>query len=465
MKEEKLLDAIGLVGDDLVEKAKATNHKLKKKRKIKKILYSSVAAVLAVILYVTAIHTGKKSSIELYANIIYETEYPEALRDDARWSFEREYEAANIDKTEFLKKTIGEFMDEAGEENMIYSPLSAYMALGMLAETTDGNSRRQLLELLGNESVEELRKEAEFIWKLNYIDEDITKSKLASSMWLEKGVDFNKDTLKNISEKYYASSYRVSMESEDFTKAIGEWINGQTGNMLEEQTDSIEAAPNTFLVLMNTLYFEADWSEEFKEEDTKAGVFKGTAGEEKCDFMYQRDAMTYYVGDNFTAVDHWFKDAGGWMTYILPNEGVTTSQLFNDMQAVEFMADKYSLWDDRKSVYVNLTVPKFDVESQIDLQQGLKELGVTDVFDFDKSDFSKLTDEGEAAVGSILQGARVGIDEKGCIAATHTEVDVNLRGGSTAEEEIDFVLDRPFIFVLCSNSGMPLFVGVVNQMD
>ena len=31
------------------------------------------------------------------------------------------------------------------------------------------------------------------------------------------------------------------------------------------------------------------------------------------------------------------------------------------------------------------------------------------------------------------------------------------------EDEIDFVLDRPFLFVITGAQGLPLFVGVVNQ--
>jgi len=30
-------------------------------------------------------------------------------------------------------------------------------------------------------------------------------------------------------------------------------------------------------------------------------------------------------------------------------------------------------------------------------------------------------------------------------------------------EEVDFVADRPFLFVITGRDGLPLFVGVVNQ--
>lgn len=72
------------------------------------------------------------------------------------------------------------------------------------------------------------------------------------------------------------------------------------------------------------------------------------------------------------------------------------------------------------------SVPKFDVSSDLELTDALKALGVTDVFDFDKSDFSPLIDEEKfdesVAVTKVQHAARVKIDEKGCEAAAFTAV-------------------------------------------
>jgi serine protease inhibitor len=54
------------------------------------------------------------------------------------------------------------------------------------------------------------------------------------------------------------------------------------------------------------------------------------------------------------------------------------------------------------------------------------------------------------------------IDEEGCTAAAYT---VMLAAGAARppEEKVDFVLDRPFLFVINGQDGQPLFVGIVNQ--
>ena len=68
------------------------------------------------------------------------------------------------------------------------------------------------------------------------------------------------------------------------------------------------------------------------------------------------------------------------------------------------------------SAEIHWSVPKFDVDSNLELTDALKALGVTDVFDFDKSDFSPLIDEEKfdesVAVTQVQHAARVKVDER-----------------------------------------------------
>ena len=105
----------------------------------------------------------------------------------------------------------------------------------------------------------------------------------------------------------------------------------------------------------------------------------------------------------------------------------------------------------------------FDVASNMSLKDGLYRLGVTDVFDQENSDFTPLVGDMEGVfMSQASHAARVMADEEGCIAAAYT-VMAMAGAGMPPEEEMDFVLDRPFIFVITSDSGLPLFAGIVNQ--
>ena len=121
---------------------------------------------------------------------------------------------------------------------------------------------------------------------------------------------------------------------------------------------------------------------------------------------------------------------------------------------------------ENKTYQVNLSVPKFDVEGEQDLVEGLMGLGVTDVFDAGRSDFTPLTEEVEQLeVSEITHAARVKVDEEGCEAAAYTVIMMEASAEWEQEEEKDFVVDRPFLFYISNGNGLPLFAGVVNQME
>ena len=362
----------------------------------------------------------------------------------------------------FFKASIKEFLSTTNGENRVYSPLNVFMALSMLAELTDGNSRAQILDLLGSESIEALREQASAVWNANYCDDGALTSVLANSIWLSKDIAFVQSTMDTLAEKYYASSFRGEMGSDEFNKALQNWLNEQTGGLLKDQAGKLTLDAETILALATTIYYKARWSDEFSEERNSEGIFHSENGDLKCTFMNRSSMDKYYYSDRFSAVAKPL-EGSGYMYFILPDEGVSADDLLSDEKTYELFLPN-GAGCDNKYVLVNLSVPKFDVASDISLTDGLKALGVTDVFDFEKSDFSPMTtDTDEIAVKKAEHAARVKIDEEGVTAAAFTVM--AMCGSGMPEETVDFVLDRPFIFVITGADGMPLFTGVVNQPE
>lgn len=117
-------------------------------------------------------------------------------------------------------------------------------------------------------------------------------------------------------------------------------------------------------------------------------------------------------------------------------------------------------WENKKYMKVNLSVPKFDIQAKQNLRSGFENMGITDLFQYGTADFSEAF-EGPVFMTAANQAVRVEIDEQGVKAAAYIE----LPGAGAAqppEEIIDFVLDRPFLFII-SDSGIPLFTGTVNE--
>lgn len=484
-KSEKLFDAITDIRDDQVEWAEG--HKPRRGRWWP----AAVAAVLVVAVLggVLLRPGGEGSPLVTSAYAIAEAEYPEmapypnemefvdektgefdndAFRKvyDTWWEDQKaqrrpEGYAGGLEG--FFAASIQEFLSGAEGENKVYSPVNVYMALAMLAELTDGNSRQQILDLLGSGSIEALRAQAGDVWNANYRNDGATTCVLASSVWLNENVSFVQKTMDTLARNYYASSYQGEMGSEEFNRALQNWLNEQTGGLLEEQAGQITMDPDTILALATTIYFRATWTNEFSESRTEPDVFHAAVGDVTCDFMHQSGSKTYYWGDNFSAVAQGFENIGGSMWFILPDEGVSVDELLRDEQTLEFLlAD--GEWENSKYLIVNLSVPKFDVTSQMELGEGLRALGVTDVFDYVVSDFSPMTeDTDEVYVSTAQHDARVVIDEEGCTAAAYAVFMAATGAAMPPEEEIDFMVDRPFLFAVTGADGVPLFVGVVNR--
>lgn len=479
MKPEELFDAIGLAEDTMIENA---NKAKKKKLYQRKPFYGIVAAVLVAAMGIGILAKGMPGKPVKKAYAITEAVYPELhqmpyeedyMENDDWDAFDeaydiwradkdklREYYDASIDLTSFYKTGMKEFLSGREGENTIYSPLNLYMALAMLAEVTEGESRAQVLSVLGVASIEQLRKDVVSVWNSNYSDDGQVTSILANSLWLNENISYKKESLALLADTYYASSFSGNPEEEAYSQALRDWLNEQTGDLLKDAVEGVALNPSTVVALASTIYFKARWSNEFSEAWTKPDVFYGET-ETTCDFMNQSNSGTYYWGEQFSAVSKRFHDYRGGceMTFVLPDEGITPEELLSDPEVTEFLFGN-GVWENQKGLTINLSVPKFDVNSDIDLTGGLQNLGITDVFSPTEADFSGITDE-PAYVTGATHSARVMIDEEGCTAAAFT---LMLCGGAMPpEDEVDFVLNRPFLFMITSETGMPLFIGIVNQ--
>lgn len=361
---------------------------------------------------------------------------------------------------EFYLETIPEFLRGAEGKNRIYSPLNVYMALAMLAETTAGKTQTQILNILHTETLESLRDKAKTLWNANYCDDGTVTSLLASSVWLSDSVQYNKEVLETLAATYYASSFSGEMGSEQYNKSLQEWLNDQTGDLLKEQASNISLDPITVFALATTVNFQAKWVDEFNSSQTEEELFHTETGEISCEFMKQSDNSEYYWGEKFSAVYRNLQNSGT-MLFILPDEEITAEELLADEETLNFMTD-YRSWENSKSMTINQSIPKFDVASNFDFRELLKNLGATDVLSMEKADFTPLTMEPDVHLHQATHAARVMIDEEGCQAVAFTVMESN--GSSMPpEEEIDFVLNRPFLFVIYGQDRQPLVVGIVNQ--
>ena len=374
---------------------------------------------------------------------------------DRHWSEER---LSGSDY--FTEQSVSVMLAGLNGGNRVYSPLNIYMALGMLAEITDGESREQVLALLGSDNIEALRAEVKAIWESEYRDDELLTVLPAASVWLRDGEDYKQDALKHLAEDFYASAFSGPMGDESYNRALRDWVNERTNHLLEEQAEGLKMSSDTVIALLTTLYFKGAWSDEFSESATESETFHAEAGDKEADFMRGTRTMYYYRGERFGAVYLSMNGPAG-MWLILPDEGTSLQELIDSGEAAAFLSGR-SDWD-REKYIVHLSLPKFDVSVDMSLIDALQAMGVKDVFDPNASDFSPLSDK-QLMVSDAEHAARVIIDEKGCEAAAFTAIMVAEGAEWNPEEppEMDFVLDRPFLFAVTGRDSV-LFLGAISD--
>lgn len=364
--------------------------------------------------------------------------------------------------TPFLTATVPAILGGSEGKNLVYSPLSMYTALAMLAETAGGETRAEALALLGSEDMVSLRQTVSDLWNANYRDDGTMTRTLAASLWLNASVPFQQETVDALAEYHHAASYRVEMGTEKANAALRKWLNDNTLNLLTEQSAAISLPSDTVAAIATTVAFSARWAGEFYEGNNTEDVFHAPDGDVNVTYMRADRRDTLYWGERFQAIRLSF-DMDGAMWIILPDEGVTPEALLNDADALALLTGQGC--ENARNLLIHMSIPKFDVTSQVELSQQLKSLGVRSAFDMETADFTPLTSEDlDVYLSRVQHDARVVIDEEGCKAAAYTVMMLAAGAAPPQQiEEIDFVVDRPFLFVITGAGELPLFVGVVNN--
>ena len=400
-----------------------------------------------------------------YVSLFGKIDYDRYYEDMNAWS--EYFSSVRLEKNEadglitYFSKTAREFLLSDGDKNAVYSPLNLYFALGMLAEITDGETRQQILSLLGHEDIDTLRTEAGRILNASYRDEGAQTCLFAASVWLNKLVSFKEETLKNVSAHYFADAFSAEMGAHQTDAALRAWINENTKNLLSESVKDLSLDADTVIALVTSVYFSARWSGGFSENATYEEIFHSVGGDISCDFMHKNSDGTAYFGKNFLAAEYAFENGGG-MWFFLPDEGVSPETLLSDDALIRTVMHPEE-FENQKRLLIRASVPKFDVSKQTDLIAGLKNLGVINAFNENLSDFTPLCDDSKnLEVSKAQHDARVIIDEEGALAAAYTIISVLPTSAMPPADEIEFRLDRPFVFVISTADDLPLFIGIVN---
>lgn len=336
------------------------------------------------------------------------------------------------------------------ERNGMFSPLSLFIALSGFAELTDGVTKDEVMNVLGLTNQDILREGNQLLYRKLSYENDISTFSIANSIWLRNNAQYNEAPLRVLRDKYYSSSYGVDFSSMNDKQKMNDWVLKQTrGRLGEDMFNNL--TEETFLVLINTLYFIDEWVTQF---DKDYNTFSNFGEIENVEYMNNTQMGSAFKTDKYEFGELSFKN-GFKIKFLMPNEDVSFNSILESPNKLK------EAFGYKSFLTTELTVklPKFTYKSSFDLNGYLKHLGLELIFSGYQADFSPITKQ-KLFLSEIFQETFINIDEDGGEAAAVTAG--VCRSTSVTIPLSILILDRPFIYAICSGD-LPIFVGVVNN--
>ncbi len=354
-----------------------------------------------------------------------------------------------------LWKTLPKF--ENPDKNYFISPLSLEIALGMLLNGADGNTKAEIQKVLGleNESIEGINAfYKELIEKLPQTDPKVINT-IANAIWQDKNFAAEQSFTDILAKDFQAKLYVDDFSNQATVQKINSWAAANTNNKVPKVIDQID--PSMVMILLNALYFKGDWTEQFKVENTKKAIFNGTLVKKSVDMMTKTENIAYADMGEYQMVELPYGNEKYVMQVILPKTA-KVEDLVNRLSAAS-LADAEAKLKPTKIIF---ELPKFKTESSIKLNEILKSMGMSSAFT-SNADFSKIMKPaGKLQVGFVKQDTYIAVDEKGTEAAAVTSIGVVVTSIPVYPE---FICNKPFAYIIKEKtSSAIMFVGKVSNL-
>lgn len=336
------------------------------------------------------------------------------------------------------------------DKNSVVSPLSIKLAMLMIANGAEGETRKEITDAyeltepleIYNERIKEL---------LCYYASpcpDGSVVNISNSIWFNTDMatdgctDFTPPYKRELKNHFYAEAGNVTNDT--YKPTIDGWVSDKTQGLITEIVPDGETALTAHV---NTVYMKARWAEPFSKSETEKEVFYNADGSEtETDFMCQENRYFYYRDADRQAV--LIPYGNGTAMYIVRGNADNFESLIDSIRAEE----NYRL--------VSLAIPKFKLEYRAYINDVMDNMGIKKVFGSNAELEPMLgADAPEGGMSAPLHKAVIDVDEDGTTAAAVTYIS---KGGSAmpGDERIySFTADKPFSYFIVGRNNEVLFAG------
>ncbi len=346
-------------------------------------------------------------------------------------------------------------------KNVLVSPLSVTLALGMTANGARGETLDGFVKTLGLTGADQATNNASYENLIASLKRESlgVQLEIANAIFARAGVKFNQPFLDDNAKSFNAGTQVLDFDDPATVDAINAWVKEKT----QEKIDSIikEISPNTLMFLINAVYFKGEWTTKFDKELTANHPFTIAGGGTKDHPLMYRNGDFIHVRPGyfgkFEAVSLPFGESKAMrMLILLPNADVTVDDVVNGLED-DKLAQLISLdYESEGELYL----PRFEIDFDASLKDSLIALGMDAAFDSGRADLSGIAG-GRLFIANVLHKTMCKVTEEGAEAAAATAVDVSFE---CVRMPFSMKVDRPFVtLIVDSENNTVLFAGVVND--
>lgn len=343
-------------------------------------------------------------------------------------------------------------------KNTMISPLSVSLALAMVYNGTEGNTKLQMEEMLHKANLTSD--------DINTSYKDLVSSLISHDPKVELSISnaiFYRNTF-NIKSDFITTNqnyYLAEVSGLDFSKTaetlntVNGWVNTKTKGKIEKIIEKVN--PEDVMYLLNAIYFNGEWKYRFDPKETYDLAFNREDNSViQVPTMYIENPFNYFSNTDFQLLEMPYGSGKYSMLIFLPDEGKTTSDVISLLTSDHINEWISKMTEQKKKVFL----PKFEFKFDKSLVDQLNALGMTDAFEDGKADLSGISDDAKLVISEVMHKTYIKVDERGTEAAAVTGITVGVT--SVGPDLNTFRVDHPFVFAIREkDTNAILFIGKV----
>lgn len=378
--------------------------------------------------------------------------------------YNQEHQAALVEDTQLFAFDLYQRLSKQ-QGNLFFSPISISTAFAMAASGARGDTEKEMMQVL------HLTKNAftafapltKQLVANTQARPSLPILRLANAAWVQKGFELLPSFQTTLQENFGSPIANADFAEEPAkaVETIDQWVLEQTNGKIDHLLTLQDITQNTRLVLVSAVYMKAQWERIFDKHLTQDAPFHVSASKTvNASMMHVTAYFPLFVDENAAVIEvPYVRDPLSGpelkMLIALPSEATSLQQL-----ETELTPQKWGQWMDRmKSQRVHLSIPKFKIETRLDLNAVMQGMGMKLAFS-PKADFSGITGHPDLYINKAVHQTFIDVDENGTEAAAATGISFNLTAVREEKEPYQFIADRPFLFlILDKKTESILFMG------